>query len=126
MATRLTVLSGYKRLLRSASRAFGNDAEALHKAKIELRQTFENNRNEEDPAALKEMIDGIDDVIDFLNTNIIQAQLKHDGSGDYEVKFNDTQAAAFSQDQVNQIHIMKENELPDEPAKVVSHKKKKD
>ena len=58
--------------------------------------------------------------------NIIQAQLKHDGSGDYEVKFNDTQAAAFSQDQVNQIHIMKENELPDEPAKVVSHKKKKD
>ena len=79
MATRLTVLSGYKRLLRSASRAFGNDAEALHKAKIELRQTFENNRNEEDPAALKEMIDGIDDVVDFLNTNIIQAQLKDDG-----------------------------------------------
>ena len=126
MANRFVVLSGYKRLLRTASRAFGNDAEALGKAKIELRQTFENNRNEKDPAALKEMIDGIDDVVDFLNTNIIQAQLKDDGSGDYEVKFTDTQAAAFSQDQVNQIHIMKENELPEEPAKVVSHKKKKD
>ena len=127
MANRLVVLSGYKRLLNSASRAFGNDAEALYKAKIEIRQTFDNNKYEKDPVALNEMVHGIDDVIDFLETNIIQASLKDDGSGDYEVKFTDQQAAGFSQEKVNEIHIMKENELPDEPAKACSttHKSKK-
>ena len=56
----------------------------MRKAKVELRQTFENNRNEEEDPALKEMMIN-HDVVDFLNTNIIQAQLKDDGSGDYEV-----------------------------------------
>ena len=115
MANRLIVLSGYKRLLNSATRAFRNDTDALYKARVEIRHNFENNKHETDPIALKEMIHGIDDVIDFLETNIIQAQLKDDDSGDYELKFSDEQAAALSQEKPNELHIMKENELPEIP-----------
>ena len=87
-STRFVVLSGYKLLLKTAARAFAQDAPALSAARVEIRSHFEQNRDESDTDNLAEQIRGIDEVIEFLEQNVVQAKLKPE-TGDYEVKFED-------------------------------------
>ena len=64
MANRLIVLSGYKRLLNSATRAFRNDTDALYKAGLRY-DIILKIINMKLINSFKGMIHRIDDVIDF-------------------------------------------------------------
>ena len=52
MSARLSVLHGYRAILRTATRVFRNDATALDAGRRELRTQFENGRAETDPAKI--------------------------------------------------------------------------
>ena len=109
-SARLVVLSGYKSLLKTAARAFAQDAPALSAARVEIRSHFEQNRNETDTDNINEQIKGISEVIDFLEHNVVQAKLKPD-TGDYEVKFEDSHVNSFAKDGTpNQVHLMNNEE----------------
>ena len=109
-SARLVALNGYKALLKTAARAFAQDAPALSAARVEIRSHFEQNRNETDTDAIADQIKGIDEVIDFLEHNVVQAKLKPD-TGDYEVKFEDAHVRNFAKDGTpNQVHLMNNEE----------------
>jgi hypothetical protein len=105
----VAALRGYRRLLRTVRGAFANDVPALTAAKVEIRAHFEENKGENEGGKIDAMINDIEDVVQFLNQNVVQAQLDPN-SGDYRVKIEDSQARALSTGDGNHVNVMSKDE----------------
>lgn len=101
-ASRLQVLSGYRRLLRASRQAFRGDDYAIAQARGALRENFFANRDVTDEEAIAEMLKSIDDAEGMLLHNIVQGRQKavdELGAPRYEVKLTDPQRASMRQDE---------------------------
>mmetsp|Transcript_27745 Transcript_27745/g.33922 ORF Transcript_27745/g.33922 Transcript_27745/m.33922 type:complete len:135 (-) Transcript_27745:607-1011(-) len=86
MSHKNIVLTGYRRLLRGASKLFGNDKQALTLGRFELRSNFEANRHVSDPKTLQELINGINEAAEMMENNLVQGRLNHRGNYEVELK----------------------------------------
>jgi complex III assembly factor LYRM7 len=74
----MSAIGGYRKLLRSVSKAFQGDAHALVASRVELKKNFMQNKSVTDPRQLQEMLQGIEEVNEMLNFNIVQGKLNKD------------------------------------------------
>jgi len=80
MLSSSSALNGYRRLLKSATIVFKNDAYALKQAKIQLKNEFIKNKNITSSSELKQLLQGIDEVDEMLKFNIVQGKLNEKGN----------------------------------------------
>ena len=73
-------VSGYRRLLKSASLLFNKDKYALINAKIELKAEFLKNRGVVDPVDLSALLRGIEEIDEMLRFNVVQGALNEKGN----------------------------------------------
>ena len=73
-------ISGYRRLLKSASLLFNKDKYALINAKIELKAEFLKNRGVVDPVDLSALLRGIEEIDEMLRFNVVQGALNEKGN----------------------------------------------
>ena len=73
-------ISGYRRLLKSASLLFNKDKYALTNAKIELKAEFLKNKGVVDPVDLSALLRGIEEVDEMLRFNVVQGALNEKGN----------------------------------------------
>jgi complex III assembly factor LYRM7 len=72
--------TGYRRLLRSARFAFAGDANAVSKAKVELRTHFYQNKNIKDKEHLAMLAKDIAEVEEMLRFRIVQGKRNDAGN----------------------------------------------
>mmetsp|Transcript_11857 Transcript_11857/g.17680 ORF Transcript_11857/g.17680 Transcript_11857/m.17680 type:complete len:126 (+) Transcript_11857:81-458(+) len=83
-STRLLVLSGYRRLMRTRSVVFQDHDEALRASRIKIREEIAKNINETEPLKLEKLIKGLNEVEEMLRNNVVQS--KRNERGNFEVK----------------------------------------
>ncbi len=79
MSSRLAVLSGFKKLLKTTDVVFHGDSKAITYAKQEIRAAFRSNLQEKDAAKIASFIREIHLADEFARENLVQAELKSDG-----------------------------------------------
>mmetsp|Transcript_1520 Transcript_1520/g.3334 ORF Transcript_1520/g.3334 Transcript_1520/m.3334 type:complete len:105 (-) Transcript_1520:89-403(-) len=79
-----TPLGAYRRLLRAATATFRNDPTALTAAKGEIRNKFDDSKEETDGEKLKSLVSEAYDAADFIRQHVVQAALNEEGN--YEIK----------------------------------------
>lgn len=84
-AVRTQVLRGYKELLKTQGIVFGTDISTKKTARIKTREIFKENKMENDPQKIEEMLTNLQDAIEFLKANVIQAVVNE--RGNYGEKF---------------------------------------
>lgn len=77
--------SGLRKLLRATHEAFKGDTEMLHMARQTIREQFEQNRSAT-PEQLPQLQIQIDEAIDFLRNNVVQAPLNERGNYTVDAK----------------------------------------
>ena len=73
-------VSGFRRLLRSATTLFKRDQFALSNAKTQLKMEFLKNKSVTDPDELTALFRGIEEVDEMLKFNVVQGTLNENGN----------------------------------------------
>jgi Complex 1 protein (LYR family) len=73
-------ISGYRRLLRSATTLFKRDQFALSNAKTQLKMEFLKNKSVTDLDELSALFRGIEEVDEMLRFNVVQGTLNENGN----------------------------------------------
>lgn len=73
-------VSGYRRLLRSATTLFKRDQFALSNAKTQLKMEFLKNKSVTDSDELSALFRGIEEVDEMLRFNVVQGTLNENGN----------------------------------------------
>ncbi len=76
----MSVRMGYRRLLRSAHKAFAGDNYAIYSARLRLREEFFKNKDVANKEELAALVRGIDEVDEMLNFNIVQGVVNSRGN----------------------------------------------
>ena len=97
---RQLVLNGYRKLLKKCSQTFAGDNEALVQSKIQLRESFDVNKNVQDENKIAKMLQDIEEADDMLS-HIVQAKLTEDGN--YGVSLPNPKPVSSSIDSPNSI-----------------------
>ncbi len=80
----MSVRMGYRRLLRSAHKAFAGDNYAIYSARLRLREEFFKNKDVTNKEELASLVKGIEEVDEMLNFNIVQGVVNSRGNyGEY-------------------------------------------
>lgn len=79
-----TSLLGYRKLLKTSRNLFRGDVQALKQSHLMLRQEFEKSRGESDLAKIAELHKNIEEAVDFMQNNLIQA--KRTNKGNYAIE----------------------------------------
>merc|ERR1712086_446764 len=70
----------YRGLLRAMHITFRNDAEMLHGSRAEARREIFKHSAVPDPAEIEVLCKGMDEVAEFLLTQVVQQELQTDGT----------------------------------------------
>lgn len=77
------VLKVFKNLLNSTSKTFKGDLKLLKEAKIEIRKRFNENKKEENPDKIKELVAIATQAEIIIRQNLVQAIEKKDKPGHF-------------------------------------------
>lgn len=100
---RSNVLRGYRAFLLTIRTVFGADKHAVATCRRMAREAFEKNKAERSPERVQQMLLEAEDAMDFLRTNIAQAQLN--GAGRYEMKVAPQQTPGVVSATTNSINL---------------------
>eukprot|EP00924_Labyrinthula_sp_SR-Ha-C_P002698 snap_masked-scaffold_13-processed-gene-4.27-mRNA-1 protein AED:0.11 eAED:0.11 QI:0/-1/0/1/-1/1/1/0/108 len=92
-ALQKSVLSKYKQLLRASRTLFKNDQIALKASHAEIRQHFEGNKGVRDSEAIHSLLKDVDEAIDMIENNFVQARMNERGSYQVALKPGDSARA---------------------------------
>eukprot|EP00741_Cyanophora_paradoxa_P003901 tig00000737_g3795.t1 len=85
-------LSRLRAIHRSVSRVFRGDRPLQEEARRKIREEFAKNRHETDPAKIQEMLAAVDDTIQFMETEIVQA-VYDPNAGIYKARVDEKHAS---------------------------------
>jgi len=81
---RSEVLRGYARLLRARRKLFRGDEQALRSSLVAIRKEFDANRGLEDAEVISAMIKDVEEAVDMLENQLVQARLNERGNFEVE------------------------------------------